>query len=335
MKAPLTLRVVGDASNRREIVSNRKAVALYAAADPAVQPELPAFLGAFTYPKAILDHIHATGSTRGYVGPVGVPELRFDIDDEDLEGACRRAFKLARYVGDRYAMPTIHFSGAKGFHLSVPTGDTIEPTPENPRIAKVLATKIAEDAGVAIDTGVYDAVRLWRAPNSRHHRTGLFKVIIRDPEDLPYLDLFDLRGRAARPIPYEVPASPSAPPRLVDDWREATIEVRRRDTERRDRQSSRSGVAATINPLTWTLIKEPESIEQGGGGQNDTYQGRHKALFSAAANLMEFGSIEALIHGILFGPGRDTGLKADDVTRQIECGIEHTRRRQTGGGVPE
>jgi hypothetical protein len=335
MNAPLTLRVVGDASNRRHIVSNRKAVALYAAADPAVQPELPAFLGIFTYPKAILDHMNSTGSTRGYVGPVGVPELRFDIDDNDLEEACRRAFRLTRYLEDRYSMPTVHFSGRKGFHLSIPTGDAIEPVPENPRVAKVLAMKISEDAGVAIDTGVYDAVRLWRAPNSRHHRTWVFKVIIPDPEDLPYLDLFDLRGRAAKPIPYQVPASPSAPPKLVDDWREAAIEVRRLDTELRDRRTSRSSGIATINPLTWTLIREPESIEQGGGARDGTFQGRHKSLFSAAANLMEFGTIEALIHGILSGPGRDTGLKPDDVTRQIECGIKHTRSRREAEGTSE
>ena len=65
MKAPLTLRVVGDASNRRDIVSYGKAVALYAAADPAIQPELPSFLGAFTYPTAMLTHVRADWLDQG------------------------------------------------------------------------------------------------------------------------------------------------------------------------------------------------------------------------------------------------------------------------------
>lgn len=328
MKAPLTLRVVGDASNRRDIVSYGKVVALYAAADPAIQPELPSFLGAFTYPRAMKTHFERTGSTRGYVGPCGVPELRFDLDDEDIEEASRNAHRLFRYLADRYAVPTIFVSGSKGYHLSVPTGGSIEPASPNPRIARSLAARIAEDAGVPIDLGVYDAVRLWRAPNSRHQRTGLFKVIIPDPDDLPYLDLSDLRGRAARPVPYVVEAPSSAPQRLVDDWLAATVEVQRLDAETRERKAGRPNGSARMNPLTWTLIREPESIEQGGGGRDGTFQGRHKAIFSAAANLAEFGTLEALIHGLLFGPGRDTGLRADEVTRQIASGIEFTRRRQ-------
>ena len=328
MKAPLTLRVVGDASNRRDIVSYGKAVALYAAADPAIQPALPSFLGAFTYPQAMLTHVRQTGSTRGYAGPCGVPELRFDLDDEDIEEASRNAHRLFRYLADRYTLPTVFFSGRKGYHLSVTTGGSIEPASSNPRIARSLAARISEDAGVPIDLGVYDAVRLWRAPNSRHQRTELFKVIIPDPDDLPYLDIFDLRARAARPVPYEVPATSSVGPRLLDDWQTAEQEVNHLDTEMRDRQASRPNGAARINPLTWALIREPESIEQGGSGRESTFQGRHKAIFSAAANLAEFGTLESLIHGVLFGPGRDTGLKPEEVTRQIASGIEFTRRKQ-------
>jgi hypothetical protein len=95
MKSPLTLQVVGDASNHCELVSYGKAVALYAAADPAIQPELPYFLSAFTYPKTMLTHVEQTGSTRGYAGPCGVPELRFDLDDEDIEEASRNASPTA------------------------------------------------------------------------------------------------------------------------------------------------------------------------------------------------------------------------------------------------
>jgi hypothetical protein len=303
-------------------------VAFYAAADPAVQPELPAFLGAFTFPKAMLAHFLATGSTRGYTGPVGVPELRFDIDDEDIEEACRNASKLARYLADRYTMPTVWFSGQKGFHLDLPTGNAFEPAAGNPHIAKRLAQRIADDAGVPIDSAVYDAVRLWRAPNSLHHRTGLHKVIIPDPEVLPYLDLFDLRGRSAKPIPCELPASAPTPPRLLDDWRDAALDAKRLDIELRERRAERPNGAAKINPLTWAVIREPESIDPGGGGRDGVYQGRHKAIFSAAANLMEFGTIEALIQGILHGPGRDTGLLEDEVDRQIRCGIDHVRQHQ-------
>jgi hypothetical protein len=113
MKAPLTLRVVGDTSNRRDIVSYGKVVALYAAADPAIQPELPSFLGAFTFPRAIMTHVQQTGSTRGYAGPCGIPELRFDLDDQDIEQASRNAHRLFRYLADRYTPASVFFSGSK------------------------------------------------------------------------------------------------------------------------------------------------------------------------------------------------------------------------------
>jgi hypothetical protein len=100
--APIGLRVVGATANRREPVSYAKATRLYANADPAVQPELPAFLSAFAYPVAMRDHLDATGSTRNYAGPVGVPALNFDLDRDDPAAALHDARRLSHYLADRY-----------------------------------------------------------------------------------------------------------------------------------------------------------------------------------------------------------------------------------------
>jgi hypothetical protein len=97
MNAPLAFRVVGGAENRREVVSYRKATALYAAADPSVQPELPAYLSAFAFPKAFRDHVRShDGSTAGYAGPIAVPTLNFDIDRDDLDVALRDTRRLSQ-----------------------------------------------------------------------------------------------------------------------------------------------------------------------------------------------------------------------------------------------
>ncbi len=325
MRAALAFRVVGDAANRRDIVSYRKAVAAYAAASPSVQPELPAYLSAFAFPKAFKEQFDATGSTAGYAGPVAVPSLNFDIDRDDLDVALRDTRRLSHFLADRYGTdPVIHFSGAKGFHASVATADFIEPAPDNHLVAKALACRIAGEVGIEVDEGIYDRVRLWRAPNSRHRRTGCHKVRI-DVDDLLYVNADQVRRLAAEPIPYGIPAPALPPPRLVADWNEAANEVRR-DAKRQARHGVADGEARTrINPLTRLLLTDPISVKVGE---------RHKAILSAAADLAAFPTVDDLVATLLMSPGLDTGLPPREVRRQIECGIEMARRqKQAEGGA--
>ena len=58
---------------------------------------------------------------------------------------------------------------------------------------------------------------------------------------------------------------------------------------------------------------------------------RHKLLFSAAANLAEFGCPGPLAHALLTEPARDGGLSPSDVRRQKESGVDSIRAE---GGTP-
>jgi hypothetical protein len=342
MNAALAFRVVGDAANRREIVSYRKAVALYAAADPSVQPELPAFLSAFAYPTAFKQHVDATGSTAGYAGPVAVPSLNFDLDRSDLDVALRDTRRLSQFLADRYAAdPVVHYSGSKGFHVSVPTAGFIEPAPDTHLIARALACRLAGEVGIEVDEGVFDRVRLWRAPNSTHRRTGRHKVRI-DVDDLLFLNAEQVRRLAASPIPYDPAAPSSAPPRLVTDWREVASEVRRMVVNGQagtrinplTRLSGAAQVRRTvangegrqrINPLTRSLLADPTSIRIGE---------RHRMILSAAADLASFPTVDDLVAALLTPPGLDTGLPPKEVARQIACGIGMARcQRVSEGGT--
>lgn len=319
--APIGFRVVGATANRREVVSYTKAHRAYAHADPAVQPALPAFLSAFAFPAALRDHIDATGSTRDYVGPVGVPALNFDIDRADQAAALRDARRLSHYLADRYACDlVVAFSGGKGFHLSVPTAGAFAPSLVAHRTAKALAERLAGEVGVAIDTGVYDAVRLWRAINSRHGRTGLFKVRI-DLDDLLYLDPAGVRRIAAEPVPFDPPDPAAPPPRLVADWVEVGRQVHADDQARRERHAA-GPRPARINPTTRLLLTDPVAVEVGE---------RHKVIFSAAADLAGFGTVDDLVAALLTDPALDTGLPPGEVARQIACGLDHGRRHGEGG----
>jgi hypothetical protein len=57
-------------------------------------------------------------------------------------------------------------------------------------------------------------------------------------------------------------------------------------------------------------------------------------LYSAAANLAEFGTLDELIIELLTPPGLDTGLPPRDVARQIQCGLKDSRSHQSEGGAP-
>ncbi|MGO9464141.1 MAG: hypothetical protein ACLQVF_08285, partial [Isosphaeraceae bacterium] len=248
-----------------------------------------------------------------------------DIDRDDLDVALRDTRRLSHFLADRYGTdPVIHFSGAKGFHASVATADFIEPAPDNHLVAKALACRIAGEVGIEVDEGIYDRVRLWRAPNSRHRRTGCHKVRI-DVDDLLYVNADQVRRLAAEPIPYGIPAPALPPPRLVADWNEAANEVRR-DAKRQARHGVADGEARTrINPLTRLLLTDPISVKVGE---------RHKAILSAAADLAAFPTVDDLVATLLMSPGLDTGLPPREVRRQIECGIEMARRqKQAEGGA--
>jgi hypothetical protein len=53
---------------------------------------------------------------------------------------------------------------------------------------------------------------------------------------------------------------------------------------------------------------------------------RHRRLFSAAANLAEFGCPPDLAAELLTEAALDSGLSPAEVRRQIECGLTHTQK---------
>jgi hypothetical protein len=326
LQTPLALWVLGGADGRRVLVSYAKAMTGYAHADPAARPELTAYLSVFAFPAAMREHLQATGSVRDYGGPVGVPALRWDIDDEhNPDVALRDAKRLAGHLAERYGDEglTAYFSGSKGFHFEVDTAGAIEPSGIANQVTRQLAETVAGAVGVTIDTSVYDKVRLWRAANSRHGKTELYKVLI-ELDDLPHATSDWVRQRAVEPIPYDLRVSASVPPQLLEDWRQAERVVRNRAAEQRERSLKVGQGEADINALTRLLITRPEEIQTGD---------RHRILFSSAANFAEFDTIDDLIVALLTEPGLNTGLPPREVARQIACGIAHARRQHAKGGA--
>jgi hypothetical protein len=264
MPTPFAFRVLGVVSNARQLVDYGAAFAAYCHADPAARPEIPAYLSAFTYPAEFRRHLESTGLTRDYRGPVGVPSVKWDIDWDNLAADLRDARRLASFMVDRYRLDAddllTGFSGSKGFHVELPVGWTVEPSPDANMTCRVFAERAANEIGVVIDSGVYDKVRPFRAWNTRHPKTGLHKIRI-DLHDLLLSSMESITRRAVGPIPFD-PPSPVLSASFATDW-EMEARVARRQVEKRPPRQAGPNNAGSLNALTRQLIDEPAAVEVG------------------------------------------------------------------------
>ncbi len=76
---------------------------------------------------------------------------------------------------------------------------------------------------MTIDAGVYDRVRAFRAPNSRHPKTGLHKRRLSFDELLGPLDV--ILELAKTPAPFDVPTVTKTSDQAAADWQAAAALV--------------------------------------------------------------------------------------------------------------
>jgi hypothetical protein len=316
----LGFRVLGPATSRRRLIDFDAAFAAYAECASDAEVGRESYLSAFTYGEEFRRHLTDIGSTKGYGGPCSTPVLWFDLDGEDLDAVLSDARRLAQGILYRYRTLDddnllLFFSGSKGTHIGLPV--TWGPTPSVcfHRTARRFAEALAATFGVSIDMGVYDKVRLFRAPNSRHPKTGLHKRRL-TLDELLHLDAARVRQLAAAPEPFALPVVTVADPQAAADWHTALQAVEKEAEGTSERRAALANGAAQLNRNTLDFIRD-------GADQGD----RHRLLFSAAANLAEFGCPSALAHALLTEAALDSGLPPAEVRRQIECGLKHA----TGG----
>lgn len=311
-------RILGSCHEPRRLVDADAAFVAYCGCDERAAVDCEAYLSAFRFGDDFAQRADQWGrlDVKGFDGVCWSLWLWFDIDRPDIGQALSDARRLVAFIAERYSLDDdallIFFSGSKGFHVGVPTLlFDAEPAQQFHTACRRLAEALAERAGVVIDGGVYDRVRAFRAPNSRHPKTGLHKRRLTFDE-LMGLSSDAVLRLAKTPEAFDLTdfAAPTA--QAVSDWQEAQRRAAQQAEAKTERRAA--GMSPRLNRATRNIIANVEPIASGD---------RHRLLFSAAANLAEFGCPAELAHALLTEAGLDSGLSPSEVRRQIDCGLKH------------
>jgi hypothetical protein len=318
---PHGFRIVGPCTGDRRRVHAPTAFTAYCRCDAKAGVEREAYLSAFQFDHGFAEHLARTGSPAGFTGSTWSPFVWLDVDRDEAAGGVARALahtkRLVDTLDERFGVPRgvlVPFvSGGKGMHLGIPTALWAPPASADfHAVARQFAETVAATAGVAVDVGVFDRVRAFRAPNSKHPKTGLHKRYV--PVDV--LDAVTVNGvlsMARTPEPFDVPSvdGVESADMLVAVWERAARAVAEKAAaaEQRRVEIANGDRVASVNRKTRAFLAGEVEVGE-----------RHPRLYSAAANLAELGCPLSAVRALLTDPALDLGLPPKDVARQIECG---------------
>jgi hypothetical protein len=298
------------------------AFAAYCQCDAKAYVDREAYLSAFQFDEGFAEHLARTGSPAGFVGSTWAPFVWLDVDRDESAGGVARALadtkRLVYTLDERFGVPRCvlvpFVSGGKGMHLGIPTALWAPPASADfHAVARQFAETVAAAAGITVDVGVFDRVRAFRAPNSRHPKTGLHKRFV-PVEILDTVTVSGVLSLARTPEAFDVPSTDGveSADMLVAVWARAgrAVAETAAAAEQRRLDVANGGRPANVNKLTRALLNG--EVEVGD---------RHRLLYSSSANLAELGCPLSAVRALLTEPALDLGLPPKDVARQIECGF--------------
>lgn len=152
-------------------------------------------------------------------------DLIFDLDAEDVGEAYKDMQTLCDALETENIEFSVWYSGSKGFHILVPTCQfNFQPTSDDGVLLR-MAESIAKELNLSTwDRKVYNKTRVFRAPYSKHPKTGRYKVplevwkanlvdIVQFSEQPPKRDLATVSVSSPNPSPVleRIYASAKAP----------------------------------------------------------------------------------------------------------------------------
>lgn len=174
--------------------------------EKVVNPSLPYFRSPFYYSEEAFEYFKKNkNSIKGYRGRVKTPYLYFDLDSKDLEVSRENTIRLIDFLKEKNLYTElaaqISFSGSKGFHLFIKTAYNF--TSSDLKLFCKEITKEVEfvkDNGknFKIDTTVYNTNRIIRIVNTKHEKSGLFKINVAE-QDLRTMSVKEISEYAKKP----------------------------------------------------------------------------------------------------------------------------------------
>lgn len=276
----------------------------------------PAFVSMFVFGGELADYYKSTGGVAGFDGPCGAGHIIFDVDRVDLDAAISDAYRLADWLRFNFGdCVGVWFSGNRGFHVMLRLPADIEPDVSFHRVARAFALEIADRANVVVDTNIYDKLRMIRLPNSRHEKTGLFKVPI-GIDDLPMLTADRVRAFATQPREGTLPPEPAGGA-FAELWRSAEEDTAESAASSRGFDPGRASRLCIAGRETLRL---PHFLRRFLSGDVDVGE-RATLLFRASAWLSEQGTPPHVIEALLIEPALELGLAPAEISHQIGSGV--------------
>lgn len=317
---------------RERVKLARELFADYCTLDPKIDPTREAYLSNFRFGRDFYDYLTEHQSEKGYDGVCWSAWLWWDIDRKPeqfpvgelrrdplthLRKALHDARCMVAHLHDYYPSLneediTTFWSGGKGCHVGMPLPITLTPSTAFHLACRRLAEFHAGERGVQIDTSIYSKTRCFRAPNSKHPTTGLFKRWLSHDEVMK-LSIESILELAREPVGFDPPKEVRVGPEFGVAWeaagRAASSQLQRHATYS-DPAEGRQLTRATL-----------DFISQGAEAGE-----RNNRLFRSAAELAEFGASLELTRALLVGPARDSRLPPSEIDATIRSGFEHAKR---------
>jgi KaiC/GvpD/RAD55 family RecA-like ATPase len=194
------------------------------------------YCGMFQFDDSFNKHLEETGSVSGFKGKHFAYFFPIDIDTPsgDLEDAKDKTIQFLAYLetlGIEGKDIYIYFSGSKGFHIMLPHAlfgyfPSDKLCREFKKIATVLASRSEVGLMDADKTGIdliYDQTRLFRLPNTKHGKSGLYKIqLTLDEVKLLTIDQIKKMAEAPRDLLY-MPSVSASHPLLRDVYMKAQL----------------------------------------------------------------------------------------------------------------
>ncbi|MGE5574634.1 MAG: hypothetical protein ACM3UL_00725 [Ignavibacteria bacterium] len=166
--------------------------------------ELPRWKSRHQEGRGVFQSVYQYPTIDPYIGGVISP-FYMDFDAEQFpEKAQREALAVAKTIINDWKVPSeyvlIAFSGMKGFSLMIDHRVfNAESSVNLPLIWKSMVKELIEKLGLkTADLCIYERRRLWRVTNSRHQKSGLFKIPL-TLEELENLTIDRIRLMATQP----------------------------------------------------------------------------------------------------------------------------------------